>query len=293
MNKPSVELVLDAKAEIGEGPVWSTEEQVLYWTNIPRGELHRFDPASGKDTFWTLPSALGCFAPREAGGFVVGLKTGFAFFDPANGATTPIGNPEAHLPDNRMNDGRCDRDGRFWVGTMKDPQDPPRPQGSLYRLDHQRRVAKMQEGVYVANAMAFSPDGRIMYWGDSNPQVRTVWAFDLDRASGDISNKRVFCDSRPLRGRPDGACVDADGCYWFAANDGWALCRLTPRGEVDRYIDLPIEKPTMPAFGGKDLDTIFVTSIRAGRDLAKQPHAGGIFAVRCGVSGLPEPKYRG
>lgn len=289
-----VELVLDAKAGVGECPTWHQGERALYWVDIAPGRLHRFDPATGKDTFWTLPSPIGCFAFRRRGGFIVGLKTGFHLYDPETGKLDLIAAPEADMPENRLNDGRADPFGRFWAGTMKDPIEPMRQGGTFYRVDTDLKVTPMVSGFTTCNASAFSPDGKTIYLGDSYPSSRTVWAWDYDGATGSISNRRVFCDSAPLRGRPDGANVDADGCYWFAAGDGWCLYRLTPKGKVDRIIDLPVQKPAMLAFGGSDLDTIFVTSIRIPTmDFTKQPHAGGVFAVRAGVKGLPACDFAG
>lgn len=294
MSGASVECVLDAKAATGECPVWSGEEQVLYWVDIPRGRLNRLDPATARNTYWVMPGPVGSFALREKGGFLVAMKSGFHIFDPKTESTKPVANPEPHMHENRLNDGRCDRAGRFWCGSMKEPIEPHRPQATLYRLDPDYRVTPMQSGIITSNGLAFSPDDKILYFSDSHPSVRTIWAYDLDIESGEITNRRIFVDTIGLRGRPDGGTVDADGCYWMAANDGWCLIRLTPAGKVDMTIDLPIQKPSMPAFGGKDLDTIFVTSIRPeNADLSKQPLAGGVFAVRCGVKGLPEPKFKG
>jgi sugar lactone lactonase YvrE len=290
----SVDLVLDAKAAIGECPVWSPEERVLYWIDIPRGRLNRLDPATGKNTFWVMPAPIGSFALREAGAFLVALKSGFHIFDPKTETVKLIAHPEPHLHENRLNDGRTDRAGHFWAGTMKDPIEPHRPQATLYRLDPDGHVTPMQSGIITSNGLAISPDDKTLYFSDSHPTVRTIWAYDLDLAEGEITNRRIFVDTIGMRGRPDGGTCDADGCYWMAANDGGCLIRFTPKGKIDMTIDLPIQKPTMPAFGGPDLDTIFVTSIRPeNADLSKQPLAGGVFAVRCGVKGVAEPKFRG
>jgi sugar lactone lactonase YvrE len=145
----------------------------------------------------------------------------------------------------------------------------------------------------VSNGLAFSPDGRTLYHSDSYAAVRTIWAWDLHPDDGSISNRRVFVDTRGMPGRPDGGAVDADGCYWMAANDGWELVRFTPKGRIDRRIKLPIAKPSMPAFGGAKLDIIYVTSIRPSSGLEQQPQAGSLFAVAAGVTGLPEPRYKG
>ncbi len=243
---------------------------------------------------WNLPEPIGSFALWDDHAVLVALKSGIHRFDLDNGTLSPLAQPEPDLPQNRLNDGRCDRAGRFWVGSMAEPPDPARPSGTLYRFDTERSCAPMVRGLIVSNGLAFSADGRTLFNSDSHAAVRTIWAWDLDPDSGDISNRRVFCDTHGMPGRPDGAAVDADGCYWMAANDGWELVRFTPSGKVDRRIALPVANPSMLAFGGPRLETIFVTSIRPeGIDLSDQPMAGSLFAIEAGVPGLPEPPYAG
>jgi sugar lactone lactonase YvrE len=293
MTKPDVTCVLDIRADLGECPTWCGREQVLYWADIYKKTLNRFDPATGENRSWNLPETLGSFGLREGGGAVLALKSGFHFFDFDTNALTSVADvDEGHLPKNRLNDGRCDRAGRFWAGTMQDPPDAKRPTGTLYRLGTDRQASAMVGGLIVSNGLAFSPDDKILYVSDSHAAVRTIWAYDFDLAEGSIRNQRVFVDTRGMPGRPDGAAVDADGCYWMAAADGWELVRFTPAGKVDMTVKLPIQKPTMPAFGGPNLDTIYVTSIRpAGVDLSAQPLAGGLFAIDAGIKGLPEPRF--
>jgi sugar lactone lactonase YvrE len=290
---PKVDCVLDIRVELGECPVWSETEQALYWIDIYAGRLHRFDPATGADRFWQIGEPVGSFALCRENQALLALKSGLHRFDLASGALSPIARAEADMPGNRMNDGRCDRQGRFWVGSMADPVDPATPRGTLYRLDAALKCQAMADGYFVSNGLAFSPDGRTLYHSDSYAPVRTIWAWDLDSDSGDISNKRVFVDTKGMPGRPDGGAVDADGCYWMAANDGWELVRFTPAGKVDRRIALPVAKPSMVAFGGSQLDTIYITSIRPAGGLEQQPQAGSIFAVDAGVTGLPEPLFAG
>lgn len=293
MTATRVDCVLDIRAELGECPVWSDAEQVLYWIDIYAGRLNRFDPATGANRFWQIGEPIGSFALCRGGRALLALKSGLHRFDLTSGAMSPIASPEAGIPGNRLNDGRCDRQGRFWVGSMADPVDPSTPRGALYRLDPSLMCTKIAEGYFVSNGLAFSPDGRTLYHSDSYPAVRTIWAWDLDPATGTIGNKRVFVDTKGMPGRPDGGAVDADGCYWMAANDGWELVRFTPAGKVDRRIALPVAKPSMIAFGGSRLDTIYVTSIRPAAGLENQPQAGSLFAVDAGVKGLPEPLFAG
>jgi L-arabinonolactonase len=293
---PRVECVLDIKARLGECPVWCRRTSSLYWIDIEAPSLNRFDPATGRNRVWMLPEPIGSFALcPDPSTMLVALKSGLCRFDLESAALTPLVAPEPDLPDNRLNDGRCDRQGRFWVGSMRDPPDPSVPTGSLYRFDGRDRWTPMVGGLHVSNGLAFSPDGRTLYHSDSFPAIRSIWAWDLDIATGTIANRRLFVDTHGMPGRPDGAAVDADGCYWSTATDGWELVRFTPAGKLDRRIALPVAKPSMLAFGGERLDTIYVTSIRrADADLSKQPLAGGLFAVAgAGVTGLPEPLFAG
>ena len=276
-----VSCVLDVRAALGEGPTWSREERRLYWVNINGHTVNRFDPATGANEVCQLPEQVGSFVLREAGGLVVALRSGFHFLDFDTAALTPIVDPEADKPDNRFNDGRCGPDGRFWAGTMRDPQDPTQRTGALYCLDTDLSWRTMVPDVGVSNGLAFSPDGGTMYYADTRQE--TIWTFDFDAESGTLGNRRVFATTHDLPGRPDGGCVDAEGFYWSANVDGWQMVRFAPDGSVDRTIKLPVQKPTMPAFGGDNLEIMYVTSIGS----------GGIFACEPGVRGLPEPKFRG
>ena len=219
-----------------EAPLWCEREQVLWWADIEGRALHRFDPATGTDTSIQLPRRIGCFALRESGGFVVALEDGFHFLD-AEGGLTPITDPEPDRPGNRFNDGTTDHAGRFVAGTM--PMGPRQPVGALYRLWPDRRCELLFDELTVTNGCAFSPDGRIFYFSDSEASVRTIWACDHDVASGALTNRRVFVDTHGLAGRPDGGTVDAEGCYWMAGVGGWQLVRFTPRGKVDRIVEVP------------------------------------------------------
>ena len=283
--------VLDAKAELGEGPLWDAAEQRLYWVNIKQWEVHRFDPLSGRDESWKAPEAVGSLALRESGGLVVALRSGFHFFDPASGRWDAIADPEADLPENRFNDGKPDRQGRFWAGTMHDAEKAPT--GGLYRLDTDLTCKRLVEGIICSNSLCWSPDGSVMYYGDSN--TCTIWAWDFDSASGEIANRRVFVQRSPDEGFPDGATVDAEGFVWVAYWNGWRVTRFDPSGAVERMVKLPVAKPTCPAFGGPDLDICYVTSAAIETAPGDHPQAlsGGIFAFEPGVKGLPESRFKG
>ena len=284
--------VLDAKAQTGESPVWVPEEQALYWTDIPGKTLNRFDPATGANRVWPMPEEVGSFALREGGGLIAALRSGFALIDLERGQIERLIDPEADRPENRFNDGRCDRQGRFWAGSMNEPRDAR--SGALYRLDSDHRCQRMADDVMVANGLAFSPDDRVMYWSDS--RALTIWAFDFDAASGAIANRRIFARLAPHQGGPDGAAVDAEGGYWSACYRGARVMRFRPDGTIERKIRLPVSRVTMCAFGGPDLRTLYITSARGGlsaADLEREPLAGGIFALQVDVAGLPEPRFKG
>jgi sugar lactone lactonase YvrE len=290
-----VDCVLDAKARLGEAATWDEAEQALYWVDIEEPALRRFDPATGQDRAWPMPSRIGCFSVREGGGFVVALEDGFHLFDQDSGGLSHLYDPEPDKPENRFNDGTTDPRGRFLAGTM--PRGPREPVAALYRLNPDLQVDILVAGLRVTNGCAFSPDGTIFYFSDSEASVRTIWACDYDLDTGALSNRRVFFDTRELAGRPDGGAVDADGCYWMAGVGGWQLVRITPDGKVDKVIELPVEKPTKVAFGGRELDTLYVTSIgdnpTPGTE-SRQPQAGGLFALTVpGVRGLPAFRFAG
>jgi sugar lactone lactonase YvrE len=288
-----VTCVLDAKAQLAESPVWSAEEQALYWVDILAAVLHRLDPATGDTRSWALPKRIGSFGLREAGGAVVALEDGFHLLDFDTGALSFVAAPEPQLPGTRFNDGKVSPDGRFWAGTM-DEEALSRPIGALYRLDPDGTLHRMVEGLIVSNGLAWTADGRTMYHSDSKGKV--VWAYDYDPASGTIAHRRVIARPSEKVGRPDGAATDLEGFYWSAGISAGVLNRWAPDGRLDRTIPLPCSNPTMPCFGGPDMRTIFVTSLRhdlPAEVLAAKPLSGGIFAVRVDVPGVPVARFKG
>jgi len=286
--------IADLKCEIGEGCFWDEREQALFFVDIAPGVLYRLKDGSLDQ--WHLGEPLGCLALDRAGKAILALKSGLYRFDFATGHRQLIAHPEADRPGNRFNDGAVDRQGRFWAGSMK-LSGPPERTGAFYRIDPDLAITRHFDETFTTNGLAFSPDGRTMYFSDSHPDVRTVWACDYNPNIGIPSNRRVFFDTRLVAGRPDGATVDAEGGYWMAGVGGWQLVRLRPDGVIDRIIDFPAEKPSRPWFGGKNLDTLFVTSLRAGLTPgteSRQPQAGGLFAVTgLGVRGLAQPRFGG
>lgn len=286
--------VVDSRSELGEGAVWDVADQCLWWVDIMGHLIHRFDPETEVDKTWDVGEPVGCITVRQSGGLIIATKTGFYTFDPETNTKTAITDPEADKPANRFNDGGTDRQGRFWAGTMQ--QDGVRkPVGSFYRLDPDLSCQTMMGDITVTNGIAFSPDGTIMYAADTGADVRTVWAFDYDGETGTPSNRRVLIDTHGMSGRPDGGTIDAEGHYWYASVGGWQVIRVSPKGEIEMQIDLPVEKPTKVAFGGKNLDTLYVTSLSQGLDPDRpQPQAGSLFAITgLGIKGVPEVRFAG
>ena len=282
--------VLDVKSELGEGTLWDPKDQVLWWVDIWGKAIHRFDPKTGRDDAYDAPEYVGCVGLRKKGGLVVSLANGFYFFDPKTGKYEHLGDPEADKPDTRFNDGKPDRQGRFWSGTVFEA--PPRKTefiGALYRLDKDLSVHKMVEGIGASNGLAFSPDGMTMYYGDSNRNL--VWAWDLDPATGEIENRRVFIDTAPTGGSPDGATVDVEGCYWTTLPESGKVARYDPDGKLMRTIMMPTSIPTCCEFGGKNLEILYVTSAKLRK--LKDPMAGNLFAIDVGVKGLTLPYFEG
>jgi sugar lactone lactonase YvrE len=291
MQSP-LECVLDVKASLGEGPVWSVDEQVLYWVDINAPALNRFDPATGINAAWPMPQSIGSFVLRASGGFVAAMRDGFWLVSRDGGPLRRIVGAPYDPAHHRFNDGRADPQGRFWAGSMNEKRDANT--ACLYRLDPNLELAAMIPGVMISNGLAWSPDARTMYHSDT--PARTVWAWDFDAATGAIANRRVFARFDGDKDRPDGAAVDREGCYWSAFYGAGKVVRLSPAGERLAEYPLAAMAPTMCAFGGPDLKTLFVTSARQRRDaeeLERLPQSGGIFAMRVDVPGLPEPKFAG
>ena len=289
---PLFECVLDIKASLGECPLWSVDEQVLYWVDINAPSLNRFDPLSGSNTAWPMPESIGCFALRAEDGFVAALRSGIWFVDRRGKLGRKIANAPYDPAHHRFNDGRADPQGRFWAGSMNENRDAST--AKLYRLDSDFKLTTMISGVMISNGLAWSPDSRTMYHTDT--PTRTINAWEFDPATGDVSNLRVFARLLGENDRPDGGAVDREGCYWSALYRGGKIVRISPRGEMLSEFSLPAMCPTMCAFGGPDLKTVYVTTARQQRDpeeLARLPQSGGIFAFRVDVPGLPEPKFAG
>ena len=286
------ECVLDIKASLGECPIWSADEQSLYWIDINAPSFNRLDPHTGRNIAWPMPEAIGCFALREGGGFVAALRNGIWFVDPAGKLERKVTDAPYDPAHHRFNDGRADAQGRFWAGSMNEKRDAST--ALLYRLDADLALIPVLSGIMISNGLAWSPDSLTMYHADT--PTRTINAWDFDPATGDVANRRVFAGFADETDRPDGAAVDREGCYWSAFYRGGKVVRISPRGEILAAFPLRAMCPTMCAFGGPDLKTLYVTTARQLREpeeLARLPQSGGIFAMHVDVPGMREPRFAG
>lgn len=287
-----VRCVLDAQAVLGECPRWDEQAQRLYWVDIDQGRLYGFNPVSGHNDTLQLDEEIGCFALSRSGGFVIATRSGFWRIDAASGNLSALPSPDYDQGTVRFNDGRCDARGRFWAGTLYQPKDFKN--GWLYCLEPDGRYEKKAGPVFTANGLAFSPDYTRLYWSDTPEHAIHVYDFDLDTAT--LGEPRLFHQFPHGQGRPDGASIDSEGYYWSALFAGSRIVRLDPDGEIVQEIQVPAKYPTMVAFGGPDLKTLYITTARkpcSDTELAEYPQSGGLFAVEVDVAGLPEPRFAG
>lgn len=285
-----IDCVVESRDRLGETPLWCDRTQKLWWIDIENPALRSYDPASGAQETVALPGTYaGTQALTKAGDRLLAEDLTLYSRDADTGYRCDLLTLE-HGLDNRLNDGRVDARGRFWVGTMDNGLS--QPNGSLYRVDTDGVATRVETGVVVSNGIAFSPDGRTLYFTDTRRY--TSFAYDLDLDDGVIANRRVFADYSASGDRPDGACVDADGCLWAAFFAGGRIVRYRPDGQIDRTIAMPVTNPTCLAFGGRDLKTLYVTTARkflSPEQLAEEPQAGGLFAIEGVGQGLPEHRF--
>ncbi len=287
-----VEFVLDARAELAEGPVWDERTSELIWVDILAGHVHRFRPSDGRTSRMEVGQPVGAIALRKQGGLVLALRDGFAVLDPGATSVRFVAPVEAELATNRMNDGKCDPAGRFWAGTTDFDHAPEL--GALYRLDPDGRATAMLDDVTISNGLDWSPDGGTMYYVDTGKG--TIDAFDFDVVDGSLNRRRVLVEIDPDDGFPDGLTVDAEGHIWLAIWGGWGLRSYGPDGTLERVIQLPVGQVTSCTFGGADLGDLYITSAWKGlsqAERATQPLAGGIFRCRPGVRGLSPRLFAG
>lgn len=292
---PPALAISKTRDRVGECPVWSVAEQALYWVDIEGRKIHRFDWTEKSQQSWTTPERVGCIALVADGRVVAAMESGVFEItrlqapDISLKLLAPITHPQANM---RFNDGRCDRSGRFWVSTMCMDMSLAAQVGAIYCLDESGLSAAKVDGLITPNGMAFSPDDKIMYLSDSHPSVQKIWAFDVDLQTAALSRERDFVDMLPLPGRPDGAAVDAQGNYWICANDAGQVHCFNPQGQRLSSIQVPVSKPSMCAFGGPDLNVLFVTSIQPAAAAGKESClSGAVFSLQLEVQGLPEPGF--
>lgn len=291
----AIEKVLASQNKLGEGPIWNPEEQALYWLDIHQHRVERYEPASGLHNIVLLDLAVTVLGLRSSGGFVFASNHGFGFWDGRTREVSLVGHPEADQPYNRFNDGAVDPGGRFWAGTMYEgPATEALTEGRLYRFDPDRRIQLMESGLTICNGIGWSPDHRTMYFTDTLRQV--IYAYDYNPSSGGIDNRRPFVQVGEADGYPDGLTVDSQGFVWSAFWGGWRVDRFDPQGRLERSLRLPVECPTSVAFGGKDLNELYITSAWTAlseEQRRAQPQAGDLFRVQLDIHGKPENQFLG
>jgi sugar lactone lactonase YvrE len=280
-----VECLWKLDAQLGEGPVWSARERALWFVDIKQQHIHRFDPSTDLKRSWRAPSPPGFIVPLRNHGYVVGMKTGLHIFHPEHDSFTPLREVEPAELDNRLNDAHVDAHGRLWFGSMHDPEQATT--GALYKLNPDGIPVQQDTDYYITNGPCASPDGRAFYHTDTLQGV--IYAFDF-AANGTLSNRRVLVHIDPSVGYPDGTSIDVEGCLWVGLWNGWGVRRYSPQGELLDTIALPCANVTKAAFGGSDLQTLYITTAWKGLSADErdaQPLAGGLFAVHVDTPGLP------
>ena len=285
-------LAFDGRLQLGEGPVWDAARGRLLFVDIMRGLVHEFDPVTTRDRVIDVGEPVGAVAPTTRGDWLIATMRGFFRLDPESGRTTLVALVEADRDNTRMNDAYVDSQGRLWAGTMGMDKVPGR--GSLYRLDPDGSVHTMLTGITTSNGIDWSPDDRLMYYVDTgNPRIDL---FDFDAAAGQIANRRTFVEIPGEAGKPDGLVVDEQGGVWLAFWGGAAVHRYTPDGRLDQVVRVPVSLTTKPAFGGPELEDLYITSAWIALDTgqrAAEPTAGGVFHIRPGIRGRPAHRFAG
>lgn len=280
------------RAVLGEAPLWNPQTSRMSWVDCDQKKLFELDPETSEVVTKVLPSAPGSYAFRRSGGMIMAFRNRLALYGADGEIERIVETPMLDFSIERFNDGACDRKGRFWVGTM-DPK-MGRPTGSLYRVDADLSITRMQDGIMVSNGLTFSPDDKIMYHTDS--RISKIYAYDFDLESGAIANRRIHLDFAAAHGRPDGCTIDEEGYLWVAVIERGAVVRFAPDGSEVGCIDLPVSRPTSVMFGGGDLRTLYITTMMhalSREEIEKQPLAGCLLSVRTRERGLPESFFGG
>jgi sugar lactone lactonase YvrE len=290
MTSSSPQVEWNLAAELGEGPVWVGRDHALWFVDIKKHAIHRFDPANDERRSWTAPEQVGFLFPAERGGFVAGLQSGLHHFDDASGEFTLIVDVDPELPGNRLNDGVVDAEGRLWFGTMDNGE--RNKSGAFYCFAEGRLTRTNIDGIAITNGPAVSPDGRLLYVVDT---LRgTIEVADI-RGSGVLANRRPFVRIDPADGHPDGPTIDSEGCVWISLYAGWEARRYSPGGELIGCVRFPVANITKLAFGRDDLRTAYATTARqmlSADAIAAQPQIGDLFSFRVEVPGIACPLVR-
>jgi len=283
--------VLEIHAGLGESPIWDGRDRALYWIDGRKPSINRFDPAIGRNRALTTPESPHAIALTQSHRLFCAFDASLGFYDLKTGAIERVSKPIPGVEDN-LNDGACDRAGRFWVGSKA--RDWVKRVGVLFRYDPDGSLHPMDEGFQLSNGLGWSPDNRTMYFIDSAP--REIYAYDFDLSSGAVRNRRTLVRIAEEHGLPDGMTVDAEGFFWVAQWSGGRVVRYDPDGKIARVIEMPVRRPTSVTFGGPELRTLFITTgtMRMSEaELAAEPLAGNLFALETEVQGLPEPRFAG
>lgn len=287
------ELVIDAKAALGEGPCWSSETNKLIWVDINGYKVHLFDPETGVNESLEIGQYVGAAVARENGGLLLALYHGFYFYDLETKQLTAIEEPEGLIPTNRFNDGKCDPEGRFWAGTMVLKGDPG--EANLYCMDTDLSVKRTLTGVTISNGMAWNIEKQLMYYIDTI--TKKIRSYDFDMKTGEMTNEQTVITISEGMGSPDGMTIDEEGMLWVAFFRGWNVIRFDPEtGETLEEISVPASQVTSCTFGGARLDELYITTARTGlsdEELETQPHAGGLFCVKLDIKGAPSYRFKG
>jgi sugar lactone lactonase YvrE len=281
--------VLNARARLGEGPIWDDTEKLLYWVDIFNHRVHQFHPASGKNVFFDVGDVVGAIAFAGANRLIMAQRHSLAFLDIQTGTVTSIVEMETDLLDNRFNDGKCDIQGRFWFGSMSASE---KEQASLYRYDFDGSLQVMETGLTVSNGLGWSPDQKTFYLTDSPKQK--IYAYDFDAVTGNISNRRIFVDLTGESFYPDGLTIDSQGYIWSAMWNGWCVIRFSTEGQEVFRLQLPVPLVTSCTFGGEDLQILYITTASIGlsqREIEKSFNSGDLFAFNTDVMGLPTYEF--
>ncbi len=286
--KKEAKVVIKHCCLLGEGVIWDKKQNLISWLDIEKGKIHEYNPGVQKHNVIEVNQKIGAIALCNNGGYIAAMKNGIGFINRSTHAIKIIADPESAIPDNRFNDGKCDPFGRFWAGTMSETEEPHA--GNLYVLNKDLSIEKKMEGVTVSNGMAWDMKHNLFHYIDSPTQ--TVVTYDYDLTTGGIRNKRVTIRVPETEGSPDGMTIDEEGMLWVAHWEGWKIARWDPfTGKQLLEIRLPVSRVTSCAFGGNQLEDLYITTAKIGlskAELIKQPLAGALFVVKnCGYKGVP------